>query len=347
MPGAFEGETVTRRRFMNVTAQAAGGIAVAAFALPGARLRGRLGALRPPAGRVGGRSARARRLPDGHVHPARDHRGRAASARSARPRSTCASATRRSTRRRTRQMPERAASSSRSPRAACTSAARCATSTPPQRFVCPCHGGVYDFQGQVDGGPPVRPLDRFYTRVRNGQVEVGPRYSVNSEFQPLPVLPRSRRSTSTASASTSIPGRFSDAQAEQLGMPHHKLPLPRFPAALQPKPKRPGEDEQVKPLDQAKEAGIARGRLGRRAHLAVGRRPLGDVPQGPEGHELVLHAGLRDDVRLPLAGGHRRRSWRCTTTRRRRSAYESARSTSTTTSSSASSCAACTTGARR
>ena len=30
-----------------------------------------------------------------------------------------------------------------------------------QRFICPCHGGVYDFQGKVSGGPPVRPLDRF------------------------------------------------------------------------------------------------------------------------------------------------------------------------------------------
>ena len=38
-----------------------------------------------------------------------------------------------------------------------------------ERFICPCHGGVYDFQGKVDGGPPVRPLDRFYTRVRGGQ----------------------------------------------------------------------------------------------------------------------------------------------------------------------------------
>ena len=36
-----------------------------------------------------------------------------------------------------------------------------------------------------------------------------------------------------------------------------KLPLPPVPAALQPKPKRPGEGERVKPLDQAKEAGIA------------------------------------------------------------------------------------------
>jgi Rieske Fe-S protein len=52
-----------------------------------------------------------------------------------------------------------------------------------ERFICPCHGGVYDKLGKVDGGPPVRPLDRFYTRVRNGQVEVGPRFSVNSELE--------------------------------------------------------------------------------------------------------------------------------------------------------------------
>ena len=52
-----------------------------------------------------------------------------------------------------------------------------------QRFICPCHGGVYDFEGKVDGGPPVRPLDRFYTRVVDGRVQVGPRYSVNRELR--------------------------------------------------------------------------------------------------------------------------------------------------------------------
>jgi quinol---cytochrome c reductase iron-sulfur subunit, bacillus type len=55
-----------------------------------------------------------------------------------------------------------------------------------QRFICPCHGGVYDFTGKVTGGPPVRPLDHFYTRVTDGQVEIGPRYSVNSEFNRFP-----------------------------------------------------------------------------------------------------------------------------------------------------------------
>ena len=52
-------------------------------------------------------------------------------------------------------------------------------------FICPCHGGVYDFRGKVIGGPPVRPLDRFQTRVRNGQVQLGPRYSVTSQLEPV------------------------------------------------------------------------------------------------------------------------------------------------------------------
>ena len=49
-------------------------------------------------------------------------------------------------------------------------------------FVCPCHGGVYDFRGRQIGGPPPRPLDRFYTRITGGQVDLGPRYSLDSEL---------------------------------------------------------------------------------------------------------------------------------------------------------------------
>jgi quinol---cytochrome c reductase iron-sulfur subunit, bacillus type len=52
-------------------------------------------------------------------------------------------------------------------------------------FICPCHGGVYDFEGKVIGGPPVRPLDRFQTRVTNGTLEIGPRYSVTSDLEPV------------------------------------------------------------------------------------------------------------------------------------------------------------------
>ena len=53
-------------------------------------------------------------------------------------------------------------------------------------FICPCHGGVYDFEGKVIGGPPVRPLDRFQTRVSDaGMLEIGPRYSVTSDLEPV------------------------------------------------------------------------------------------------------------------------------------------------------------------
>lgn len=52
-----------------------------------------------------------------------------------------------------------------------------------RRFICPCHGGVYDLLGLRVAGPPVRPLDRFLTRVENGLVQIGPRFSVNSQLR--------------------------------------------------------------------------------------------------------------------------------------------------------------------
>jgi menaquinol-cytochrome c reductase iron-sulfur subunit len=55
-----------------------------------------------------------------------------------------------------------------------------------QRFICPCHGGVYGPLGEVTGGPPVRPLDRFYTKVENGRVMVGARFSLDSHFRRFP-----------------------------------------------------------------------------------------------------------------------------------------------------------------
>ena len=55
-----------------------------------------------------------------------------------------------------------------------------------QSFVCPCHGGVYGFGGERTAGPPPRRLDRFETRVRAGQLEVGPRYSLDSRLRPHP-----------------------------------------------------------------------------------------------------------------------------------------------------------------
>jgi len=52
-----------------------------------------------------------------------------------------------------------------------------------EHFICPCHGSVFDLEGVRTSGPAPRPLDRFYTRLYNGVVQVGPRYSVNTELR--------------------------------------------------------------------------------------------------------------------------------------------------------------------
>ena len=185
IPGAFEGETVTRRRFMVMTTHTAGGVATAAVLLPaigfaaGSPIFERAPVIWTPVGKptdfpdddyvprvitttqgigeVGKTTVYMRaRNPD-----IDDVKGNPA------PPATDAPVI---------------AISSRCMHLGCpvrwTSAA--------QRFICPCHGGVYGFLGQVSGGPPVRPLDHFYTRMRNGNVEVGPRYSVNSQFKRFP-----------------------------------------------------------------------------------------------------------------------------------------------------------------
>ena len=176
IPGAFEGETVTRRNFMTGGAMAAGGIATAAFALPA--LGFALGPLFedsqperwqdvgpeadfndetyvpavmnivPEIGEPGKTTVYVRRF-----NPSRDDK-------------------------RNEDQPY-VAISTRCMHLGCPVRYIQASA----RFVCPCHGGVYDFEGKVEGGPPVRPLDRFYTRVRAGRVEVGDRFSVNSSLE--------------------------------------------------------------------------------------------------------------------------------------------------------------------
>jgi menaquinol-cytochrome c reductase iron-sulfur subunit len=79
-----------------------------------------------------------------------------------------------------------------------------------ERFICPCHGGVYNYRGIPVGGPPVRPLDRFYTRMENGLVEVGPRYSVNMELQRF--SPRDPGQPLNGIGQFLYPARFSTAK---------------------------------------------------------------------------------------------------------------------------------------
>ena len=175
-----------------------------------------------------------------------------------------------------------------------------------QRFICPCHGGVYDFVGKVSGGPPVRPLDRFYTRVAAGNVYVGPRFSVNSELERFSPRDPGRAARRRRPVPLSLASRRCARSRGPDAMP--KLPSTAASQAHAPGPEatRARRTARRRRPSTAAEAGDARRRLDRRAHVAFGRRPLGDVPQGPEGDQLVLHARLGVDVRVPQPGGDRR-----------------------------------------
>jgi menaquinol-cytochrome c reductase iron-sulfur subunit len=204
IPGAFEGETVTRRRFMTGSAQALGGIAVAAFALPALGFalgpvfdRGearwedvgavgefpdttyvpRVVTVTPGIGEAGKSTVYLRKHNPSIDGPPKD------------------------------RYDAYVAISTRCAHLGCP-VRYIEAST---RFVCPCHGGVYDFQGKVAGGPPVRPLDRFYTRVRGGRVEIGPRYSVNSHLRRF--SPRDPGEAVDGIGQYAYPGRFSTPSA--------------------------------------------------------------------------------------------------------------------------------------
>ncbi|HEY2637841.1 MAG TPA: Rieske (2Fe-2S) protein [Solirubrobacteraceae bacterium] len=176
MPGAFEGETITRRRLMNLGAQGMGITATAAFALPALGFAlgpifehqqwswetvGKVGEFPEDTyipkvitetqgvGDVGNTTVYMRRFNKQLDKYPEDRYNRIV------------------------------ALSSRCMHAGCP--VRFVEAA--ERFICPCHGGVYDFSGQRVGGPPVRPLDHFFTRIVNGDtVQIGPRYSVNSHF---------------------------------------------------------------------------------------------------------------------------------------------------------------------
>jgi menaquinol-cytochrome c reductase iron-sulfur subunit len=175
IPGAFEGETVTRRRFMTGTAHTAGGIAAAAFTLPA--LGFAIGPIfkKAPHGwqTVGTADLFSE---DNYVPvvvtltPSIGEAGKStAYVRKFNPKIDTDAADRDS---------KYIAISSRCAHLGCP--VRWVDAA--ERFICPCHGGVYDLLGRRVGGPPVRPLDRFYTRVEGESVQIGPRFSVNSEL---------------------------------------------------------------------------------------------------------------------------------------------------------------------
>jgi menaquinol-cytochrome c reductase iron-sulfur subunit len=179
MPGAFEGETVTRRRFMTAVTHSAGGVAAAAFTLPAIGFA--LGPIftrepfnwqpiGPPADFKDTTTYVTRVI---EVVQGIGEAGKSiAYVRARNPAIDTEPED---------QYNRFIALSSRCMHLGCPVRFVPAAS----RFICPCHGGVYDFRGLVAGGPPPRPLDRFYTRLNKatGLVELGPRYSVNSELR--------------------------------------------------------------------------------------------------------------------------------------------------------------------
>jgi Rieske Fe-S protein len=176
IPGAFEGETVTRRRFMTGTVHVAGAVATSAFVLPA------LGFALGPV-------FEKHEQPFQAVGPQDDFNDQTYIPKVITIAAGIGQAGKTTVyiRKRNRLIDTEKSDQYNQYIAIST---RCMHLGCPVRFVeaagrfiCPCHGGVYNFRGEVDGGPPVRPLDRFYTRVRNGQLEIGPRYSVNRELK--------------------------------------------------------------------------------------------------------------------------------------------------------------------
>ena len=176
IPGAFEGETVTRRRFMTGTAHTAGGIAAAAFALPALGFAlGPIFKSTPHHWETVGEESDFNE--DNYVPVTFTLTAGIGEAGK-----TTAYV------RKFNAKIDTDPSDKDSKYIAISS--RCAHLGCPvrwvdaaERFICPCHGGVYDLLGRRVGGPPVRPLDRFYTRVEGQFVQVGPRFSVNSELK--------------------------------------------------------------------------------------------------------------------------------------------------------------------
>ena len=49
-----------------------------------------------------------------------------------------------------------------------------------QSFGCPCHGGLYDAEGNRRAGPPVRSLDRYTYSIKNGRLVLNELYAVGN-----------------------------------------------------------------------------------------------------------------------------------------------------------------------
>jgi len=177
MPAAYDGETVTRRGLFTGGAMAAGGIATAAFALPA--LGFAVGPILEDAAEenfqdVGPEADFNTNTYVSKVISLPESEGTGEAGK------TTIYLRRTDEKRDTDELGQLyIAISTRCTHLGCP--VRYVTAS--ERFICPCHGGVYSFDGKVSGGPPVRPLDRFETKVDRGRVLVGDRFSLNSKLE--------------------------------------------------------------------------------------------------------------------------------------------------------------------
>lgn len=176
-PGAFEGETVTRRHFMTAVVMGAGGVASAMFALP---------ALGFALGPLFEKSTHRSLLDVGAVDDF-DSDGFT-------PQVITQTAGIGEVGKMLVYIRKNDKPTDKQPWPFIAISNRCAHLGCPVRyikaaesFICPCHGGTYNFEGEVTGGPPVRPLDRFETYVENGRVMLGSVFSVNSQLERVPL----------------------------------------------------------------------------------------------------------------------------------------------------------------
>jgi menaquinol-cytochrome c reductase iron-sulfur subunit len=181
MPGSFEGETVTRRAFMTGGVLAAGGIATAAFGLPA------LGFALGPV------LEKTQQTTWQDVGPEDDFNDQSYVPKVTNIDPAIGDPGKTTIYVRKFSPGRDKVIKGEDPQPYVAISTRCAHLGCPvryiqasQKFVCPCHGGIYDAQGKVAGGPPVRPLDRFYTREANGRVLVGKRFSLNSKLERFP-----------------------------------------------------------------------------------------------------------------------------------------------------------------